>query len=149
MCTNTVFFFRLVLVSNHKDPNKRRHSRLRHRPNGKMSGHLKNVGKSKSLDSSDIFHSSCQSPSFIATEKQILEQIEPAEKNPRVESEGGDKNTTNNHNNNNKNKKSSKRSKSSNNRMTAKEFFSSPLMRRKKDSSKGKGNLVLLKSPTK
>jgi len=117
-----------------------------------MSGHLKNVGKSKSLDSSDIFHSSCQSPSFIATEKQILEQIEPAEKNPRVESEGGDKTTTNNHNNNKKNKKSSKRSKSSNNsnRMTAREFFSSPLMRRKKDSSNstGKGNLILLKSST-
>lgn len=115
-----------------------------------MSGHLKNVGKSKSLDSSDIFHSSCQSPSFIAKEKQILEQIEPAEKNSnsnknsRVESDGGDKTTTNNNN------KSSKRSKSSNNsnRMTAREFFSSPLMRRKKDSGtsrRGRGNLVLLK----
>lgn len=102
--------------------------------------HLKNVGKSKSLDSSDIFHSSCQSPSFIAKEKKILEQIEPVEKvstkNARLES-GEDKTINKN--------KSSKRSKSSNssNRMTAREFFSSPLMRRKKDSGASTGRGLL------
>ncbi|XP_066252938.1 tubby-related protein 4 isoform X1 [Euwallacea similis] len=138
---------RLILVNNHKEANRKRHSRLRQRP--KMSCELKTFGKSKSLDSSDIFHSSSNSPNFISKEKKIPEQIEPndmakvciGEKPSQVEE---DLYVANNNNSSQINSPSaSRRTKSPNsNRMTAREFFSSPLMRRrKKQNSTKRGKL--------
>ncbi|CAG9773004.1 unnamed protein product [Ceutorhynchus assimilis] len=127
---------RLILVNNHKDQTKRRHSRLRHRTNSKTGNQLQNFGKSKSLDSSDIFHSNSSSgnnsPSFVLKEMKIPEQIEPVEK---VEKKINNNIINNNNVNINKN---SSNNKNNNNRKTARDFFSSPLMRRKKDRGKTK-----------
>ncbi|KAL1506150.1 hypothetical protein ABEB36_005566 [Hypothenemus hampei] len=141
---------RLVLVNDHKDANKRRQSRLRQRPSSKLSYQLKTVGKSRSLDSSDIFHNSNGSTNnFILTEKKIPEQIEPGESDIRILAESKDKIIINGkdkfNGNNNINNNMSKTSNCANNinknhhRRSARDFFSSPLMRRKKENNnKGK-----------
>ncbi|XP_030760471.1 tubby-related protein 4 [Sitophilus oryzae] len=113
---------RLVLVNNDRDGGKRRQSRLRTKPASvKVNGQLKNFGKSKSLDSSDIFHGST-TPSFVLKEKKIPEQIEPAPVIEKIEEPEP--------------KKPEKVV--SNKRSTARDFFSSPLMRRRKDRGKSK-----------
>ncbi|XP_076257679.1 WD40 superfamily protein Tusp isoform X2 [Rhynchophorus ferrugineus] len=121
---------RLVLVNGDKEGGRRRQSRLRSKANAKANSHLKGFGKSKSLDSSDIFHSS-NSPSFVLKEKKIPEQTEPC---PMVikqpieppEPKKPEKVRADTSNSNN------------NKRTTARDFFSSPLMRRKKDRGKKK-----------
>ncbi|XP_060527370.1 tubby-related protein 4 [Cylas formicarius] len=101
---------RLVLVNSERNYQKRRQSRLRSKTNAKTRSGLNNFGKSKSLDSSDIFPN--QDVSFVAKEEKIPEQAEtiPAK---NVEP------------NNMKN--------------IARDFFSSPLMRRKNKKARDKG----------
>lgn len=149
--TNNLIHSRLILVNSHKDANKRRHSRLRQRPNSKMNHQLKNFGKSKSLDSSDIFNSSSNnSPNFVLKEKKIPEQIEPIEVRANKDKDKLQKNeervTINiNNNSSNMNNNSPKNNNNNNNKKTARDFFSSPLMRRKKDhSNKGRGKYLCI-----
>ncbi|XP_050293804.1 tubby-related protein 4 isoform X2 [Anthonomus grandis grandis] len=138
---------RLILVNNPKDPNKKRQSRLRQRPNAKQANQLE---KSKSLDSSDIFHSSSSSPSFVLKQKQIPEQREPSDPPPAeiAKTTNVDKiirlddgcNSNINYNNSSKNGEIQNNNiniNNNNNRRSARDFFSSPLMRRKKEP-KGK-----------
>ncbi|XP_018578062.1 tubby-related protein 4 [Anoplophora glabripennis] len=110
---------RLVLVN--KKPRTKRQSRMVSKPSdhhlkaSDFNPRLKNCGKSKSLDSSDIFPSNESSIGNIAKKKpeDILEV-----ENSAVENSQGSDTVVEEKNNSNKS--------------TKRDFFSSPLMRRKK-----------------
>ncbi|KAJ8984756.1 hypothetical protein NQ317_005021 [Molorchus minor] len=127
-CCKKDFPKRLVLVN--RKPRNKRQSRLPSKPSdhhlraAEFNPHLKNCGKSKSLDSSDIFPYTDINIASIAKKKE--EDILEVESGI-VNDDEGKQNNVAVENTKNTNTKSSKR-----------DFFSSPLMRRKKAENAGK-----------
>ncbi|XP_074029104.1 WD40 superfamily protein Tusp isoform X2 [Leptinotarsa decemlineata] len=111
---------RLVLVD--KKAKSRRQTRssskqLEHLPkNGDINPKLKSYGKSKSLDSSDIFPNSDTNANAFRRTERVIPEIET------IENSVSQNNSPTIQEENNKNSK----------RKTRREFFSSPLLRRKK-----------------